>query len=298
MMTSAELMRIESRNVNGVYKFDSGVIWIGLIAGGIGLMLCVGLGIAAAKQGAKSAVLCLLVSVLLVAFLAHIGRLSGRSLQVSDEGVSVRDKNGNQIGSIHWIELARVTERRKMAQLALWDKTGARRVLIDQQYQDFAAIRHRILAEYAKVFTLKPLPMEFQRSNPVVYESVILGVCTAVIGWVAWMAFQQGQRVAGAFFLCFAAASLVSLLNLYPQMRGPSVLFEDRFVLRSLFKTQEVYKKSVSGVEIGDVANPQSGTKFSLVILQIIGGKQLKITSKYGSIPEIYLTLRAWLARP
>jgi hypothetical protein len=74
------------------------------------------------------------------------------------------------------------------------------------------------------------------------------------------------------------------------------VLFEDRIVLRSLFKTHEVYKKNVSGVEIGDVANPH-GTKFSFVIVQIIGGKQLKITSKYGSIPEIYLMLGVWLAR-
>ena len=32
------------------------------------------------------------------------------------------------------------------------------------------------------------------------------------------------------FPLCLAAASLVSLLNLYPQLRGPSVLFEDRIV--------------------------------------------------------------------
>jgi hypothetical protein len=103
--------------------------------------------------------------------------------------------------------------------------------------------------------------------------------------------------VPGAFFLCFLAASLVSLLNLYPQLRGPSLLFEDRIVLRSFLKTQEIYKKSVSGVEIGDVAN-KVGTKFSLVILQIIGGKHRKITSKYGSIPEIYLTLRTWMARP
>ena len=32
----------------------------------------------------------------------------------------------------------------------------------------------------------------------------------------------------------------------------------------TLLETQEVYKKSVRGVEIGDAANPQSGTKFSL----------------------------------
>jgi len=156
-MASTELLTTESRSVNGVYKFDSGLIWTGLVAGSIGLLLCVGLGIEAAKQGSELAVLCLPIALLLVAFLAHIGRLSGRSLQVSDEGVSVQNKKGNQIGSLHWIELGRVTERRKMAQLALWDKSGARRVLIDQQYQNFVAIRYRILAEYAKAFTLKPL---------------------------------------------------------------------------------------------------------------------------------------------
>src|ERR1700730_2000383 len=209
-MASTELLATESRNVDGVYEFDSGVIWIGLIAGSIGLLLCVGLGIAAAKQGSKSAVLCLPISLLLVAFLAHIRRLSGRSLQVSEEGVSVLDKKGNQIGSLHWIAVGRVTERRKMAQLALWDKSGARRVLIDQQYQNFAAIRYRILAEYAKAFTLKPLPIEFQRSNPVMYESVVFAMCSALFGWVGWIAFQQGQRVASAFFLCFVAASLLS----------------------------------------------------------------------------------------
>lgn len=297
-MPSTELMATENRNVNGVYKFDSGMIWLGLIAGSIGLLLCVGLGIAAAKQGAKSAVLCLPISLLLAAFLAHIGRLSGRALQVSDEGVSVRDKQGNQVSSLSWMELGKVTERRKMAQLALWDKSGARRVLIDQQYQNFAAIRSRVLAEYAIAFTLKPLPLELQRSNPVMYESVVFAIYSALFGSVAWMVFRQGQRIASVFFVCFAAAGLLSLLNLYPQLRGPSVLFEDRIVLRSLFKTREVYKKSVSGVEVGDVANPQGGTKFSLVILQIVGEKPLKITSKYGSIPEIYLMLRAWLARP
>jgi hypothetical protein len=295
-MASTEVVAKESQNVNGVYQFDSGVIWIGLIAGSAGLLLCVGLGVAAAKQESKSAVLCLPISLLLVAFLTHIGRLSGRSLQVTDDGVSVRDKDGSQIGSLRWLELGKVTERRKMAQLALWDKNGERRVLIDQQYQNFAAIRHRVLTEYMKAFTLKPLPIEFQRSNPVTYESVVFAVCSAFFSWLAWIAFQQGQRVASAFFLCFVVASLVSLLNLYPQLRGPSVLFEDRIVLRSLFKTHEVYKKTVSGVEIEDVSNARSGTKFSLVILHVTGGKQLKITSKYGSIPEIYLTLRAWLA--
>jgi hypothetical protein len=90
-MVSTEFAASDDRNVNGVYKFDSGVIWIGLIAGSIGLLLCVGLGIAAATQGSKSAVLCLPISLLLVAFLAHIGRLAGRSLQVGDDGVAVRD---------------------------------------------------------------------------------------------------------------------------------------------------------------------------------------------------------------
>jgi hypothetical protein len=48
---------------------------------------------------------------------------------------------------------------------------------------------------------------------------------------------------------------------------------------------------------LGDVANPRSGTKFSFVILKIIDGKQIRIKSKFGSIPEMYPTLRAWLAQ-
>jgi hypothetical protein len=112
-MASNGLLATDSRSANGVYKFDSGVIWIGLIAGSIGLRLCLGLGIAAAKQGSGSALLCLPISLLLVAFLAHVGRLSVRSLQVNDERVSVRDKKGNPIGGLQWTELGNVTERRK-----------------------------------------------------------------------------------------------------------------------------------------------------------------------------------------
>jgi hypothetical protein len=297
-MASTELLATDSRSVNGIYKFDSGVIWTGLVAGSIGLLLCLGLGIVAAKQASRSALLCLPVAVLLLFFVAHVGRLSGRSLQINDDGCSVRDKNGNLVGEIHWTELGNVTERRKMAQIALWDKSGTRRVLIDQQYQNFDAIRSKVLAEYAKAFRLKPLPITFERSSPAVYESVIFGLFTALACWLAWIAFRQGQQGAGTLFLCFAAASLVSLLNLFPQLHGPSVLFEDRIVVRSLFQTREVYKKSVREMKIGDVANPRSGTKFSLVILQIAGEKPLRMTSKYGSIPEIYLTLQAWLARP
>jgi hypothetical protein len=48
---------------------------------------------------------------------------------------------------------------------------------------------------------------------------------------------------------------------------------------------------------LGDVANPRSDTKFPFVILKITDGKPLRITSKFGSIPEMYLTLRAWLAQ-
>lgn len=288
-------------NSDGEHKFDRNIVRLGVGATVVGILLFGSLGIVSTVHEGltwRELLSCLVAFVVLPFAAVHISRLSGRTVRISDDGVWVRDKHGREIGSIHWVELARVTERRRMAQLALWDKSGTRRVLLDQQYENFALIRSRVLAEYAKVFTLKPLPIEFQRSNPVMYEGIVFAMFAGLFGWVAWMAFQQGQRAAGAFFLCFVAAILVSLLNLYPQMRGPSVLYEDRFVLRSLFKTQEVYKKSVRGVEIGDVANPQSGTKFSLVILQIIGGKQLKITSKYGSIPEIYLTFRAWLARP
>lgn len=115
MMASGQIGAKGNQNANGVYKFDSGVIWLALIAANIGSLGCVSLGIAAAGEGSKSAILCLLASLLLLAFMVHVGRLSGRSLQVSDDGIAVRDKRGSQIGSLHWVELGKVTERRKMA---------------------------------------------------------------------------------------------------------------------------------------------------------------------------------------
>jgi len=285
---------------NGVYKFDPSVIRVGLIAGVVGLLFFGSLGVAAEREENFAPGLWLVGLVLSLAcipYLAHVMRLSGRTLQVSDSGISVHDNRGNEIGSLKWVELAKVTERRKMAQLALWDKSGARRVLVDQQFENFSAIRSRILAEYAKAFTLKPLPIEFRHPRPLLYESFVYATGAAFLAWGSWSTFRQNQRGLSVVFLCFMIAAVLSLLNLYPQMRGPSVLFEDRFVLRSLFRTEVLYKKSVTSVEIRDVANPRSGTKFSLVTVQGIGGKRLKITSKYGSVPEIYLTLRAWLAQ-
>jgi hypothetical protein len=290
----------EKDDGNGEYKFDPNAARLGLVVGTAGLLLFGSLGIVSGVQegfASKGPIMSLLVCLGLIGALIHIARLSGRNLRVNDDGIVVRDKQGNQIGSLHWVELARVTERRRMAQLALWDKSGARRVLVDQQFENFAVIRSKILAEYAKVFALKPLPIKFQNQNPLLFESFVLGLFAAVCGWATWATYQQGQRGLSVFFLCFSVASLVSLLNLYPQIAGPSELFGDRIVLRTLFRTQEIPRTNVASVELGDIANPHSGTKFSFVILKTNNGKPVRITSKFGSIPEIYLTLREWLGR-
>jgi hypothetical protein len=152
----------------------------------------------------------------LIGALIQIGRLSGRNLQLSDDGISVRNKQGNQIGNLRWVELARVTERRRMAQLALWDKSGARRVLVDQQFENFAVVRSRILAEYANVFALKPLPIEFRNRSPFLLESLIFGFFAAFCSWGAWSTYQQGQTGLSAILFCFAVVGLLLLLNLYP----------------------------------------------------------------------------------
>jgi hypothetical protein len=290
----------EKDNSNGEYRFNPNTVRAGLVATTIGLLLFGSLGIwAGVQEGftSKGPIMSLPLCLALIGTLVHIARLSGRNLQISDDGILVRDKQGNQIGRLHWVELARVTERRRMAQLALWDKSGARRVLVDQQFENFALIRSRILNEYAKVFALKPLPIELRNSSPFLFEGLLFGLFTAFCSWGAWSTYQRGQTGLSVFFLCFAVATLLSLLNLYPQIAGPSELFGDRIVLRTLFKTEKIYKRSVSAVELGDVANPHSGTKFSFVILKITDGKPLRITSKFGGILEMYLTLRAWLAQ-
>jgi hypothetical protein len=153
-----------TNDTTGVCAFDPSAIRVGLVAGAVGLLLIGSLGIATIRErtmDSRSLIACLLLSLGLIAFLVHGVKLSGRSLQISDDSIAVRDKLGNEMGALRWVDLGRVTEGRKMAQFALWDKAGKRRVFVDQQFENFNAIRARILAEYAKVFILKPLPTEF-----------------------------------------------------------------------------------------------------------------------------------------
>jgi hypothetical protein len=288
-----------SHRGNGIYEFDRGTLQICLIAGTVGTLFFGFLAIMVGRQegfSRASSIVGWLFSAACVALSVYLARLFGRTLQISDDGVSVRNKSAEAIGDLRWDELGHVSERRTMGQLALWDKLGRRRVLIDQQFENFGTIRSRVLAEYAKVFILKPFPIEFRNPNLLAFNSVILAVCAAFFAGISWMAFAQGQKGPGMILLGFLILTLLSILNLYPQLGGPSVLFVDRIVVRSLFRTSELYKANVASVEIEDVANSRSGTKFSLVVLRDVNGKRLKLTSRYGSVPEMYLTLQAWLA--
>lgn len=283
---------------DGEYKFDQNMVRLGVGATVVCILLFGSLGIVSGVQEGLTwrGSLIWLVACLVLSFAGfHISRLSGRTVRISGDGVWVRDKHGHEIGSIHWVELARVTERRRMAQLALWDKSGVRRVLVDQQYENFALIRSRLLAEYAKAFVSKPLPIEFQNPSPMLLETFLLGLFAMFCAFGTWSTYHQGHLGLSICLLSFAAVGFISLLNLHPRIAGPSGLFGDRLILRSIFKTEELERQDISSVELQDVANPRGGTKFSFILLNVRQGEPLRITSKFGNIPELYLTLRAWL---
>jgi hypothetical protein len=282
---------------NGVYKFDRGYKWLILVVGSVDVLLVGGaLNVGSIRHELSPRLIALGFVELLafVAVMAYVARRSKRELQITDEGIFVRDGRGNEISGIRWIELGRVTERRVMGRLVLWDQGGTRRVLVDQQFKPSAAIRSRILDEYAKVFIPRPLPMEFRTSHWLNAQSLLMASGTSFFVGTAWKANQDNARGPAMFLGGFAILCLIALLNLYPQLRGPSLLFEDRIVLCSLFRTRELYKKEITGIELKDMSN-SSGTKFSFINVQTAVGKPLKITFVYGDIPEMYLTLRAWL---
>lgn len=288
--------RGEAKAINGLYRFDSTSIWTGGIFAAIGFVMGLIATATASRSPAPVLMLCIgiIFSVAAIASLFHFFKLSGRVLQITDDGICVRDRSGNEIGSIRWSELGNVTERRRMVQLALWDRTGARRVLVDGQYENFDLVRARILDEYSRNWTPKALPMEFRGGSLFCPEAVVMGAGAVLMSWVGWSAWRQEQLATSIWLFCFAAFFAVGCLNLYPQLRGPSVLFDDRLVLRSLFRTREIYRRDVSSVRIDDMQ--KGGNSFSIVILQTMAGNQILINARYGSIPEIYLHLKAWLA--
>lgn len=230
------------------------------------------------------------------ASVASVVRRSRGLVQVNDDGIFVRTKHGNGIGSLRWSELAKVTATHKMAQLVLWDNHGNRRVVVDRNVESFQLIRGRILAEYSKVFTAAPLPMEFRRSNFWAVDGIV-SVGAAVIGaWVSLSIFRNGQQYSGVLVFCLSEIPIVLyFLSINPQLHGASRLFEDRIELNGPFRRNVVFKKDVTGVELVDFNAGRSGSS-SMVLVSTLNGS-LKILQRYGSLPEIYLTLRAWLAR-
>jgi hypothetical protein len=285
---------------NGVYKFDSSTKWTYLIIGTVGLLfISVVSFLAAREQHFTPGIRLVGIGFAAACIYVLVGTLiwSRRTLEISDTGIVLRDKQQHEIKSLRWLELGKVSERRRLGQLALWDKAGIRRMLIDQQFEKFGVIRSRVLDEYARIFQPGPLPITFGKEIVLNYDAVILSAGLVFWAWAARLSYYQGQKIPALFFAALMILTTYCLLNLYPQLRGPSELREDRLVLRGFFKTNKIYKRDVTSVEITDMSNPQSGTRFSIITVRAKDGRKLKITSKYGSIPELYLTLKSWINR-
>jgi hypothetical protein len=300
-MSESQLGCRKDASTNGAYKFDLGYTWFVLIGGTLALLLILGAFVAATSRnqtvGLGLAVAGALCVVALIVAIASVVKSSSRTVQVNDDGIWVQDKRGNGIGGLHWGELAKVTASNKMAQLLLWDGAGRRRVVIDRNVENFARIRGRILKEYARVFTFGLLPFEFRRSNFWTLDGIACVVAAVVMGLVSFRVYLRGQPGSGILLLLLFAIPLsLYFLRINPQFFGPSQLFEDRIVLSGLFRKRVMYKEDVTGVEIVDFSAGKSGTS-SMIVVTARNGMQLKILQRYGNLPDIYLTLQAWLAR-
>lgn len=239
----------------------------------------------------------ILTSLLLCGLIAKTAKLSGGRVEISDDGIAVLNRGGNLLGTIRWCELAKVTATHKMGQLLLWDVAGNRRVSINRNVQSFDRIRTRILTEYAKVFKLSYPPIELRRPTFWTVDGIVcLGAAAAAL-WISFKIIDEGQLGSGLTILCIFEALIFSyLLSINPQILGPSQILQDRIVLQNLFRSTLMYKKDVASVEITDFVAGRSGSS-SMVLVKARDGRELKLLQRYGSLPDMYLTLRAWLAQ-
>ena len=285
---------------NGTYKFNEGYKWLLLIVGTVILLGLLGpVILSTANQEPLSS------SLVAIAVLGSVGLIAGMvptlkrsrlTIEIKDEGIFVHNTQGDEVGGLRWTELAEVTATHKMTQLVLWDSAKNRRVIVDRNFQSFPRIRERILNEYAKVFTVAPLPMEFRRSNFWTGDEIACVGAGAVMGWVSLSISRNNQPGSGVFLFClFEIAICLHFLSINPQVFGASQLFDDRIELNALFRKKTLYKNEIKAVEIVDFAVGQSG-RSAMVLISAVDGRQLKILQRYGSLPAIYLTLRARLS--
>src|SRR5579862_4115467 len=98
---------------NGVYKFNRGYKWLILVVGSLDVLFMGGALTVGSIRHELSSRLVALGIVELAAFVAamvYVLQRSKRVVQINDEGIFIRDGQGDEISGIRWIELGRVSE--------------------------------------------------------------------------------------------------------------------------------------------------------------------------------------------
>jgi hypothetical protein len=144
---------------------------------------------------------------------------------------------------------------------------------------------------------LVTLPFEFRRAKFWTPDAIVCVGAAFVMGLMPFSLYRNGQPGSGVLlFLSFELLFSLYFLSINPQFFGPSQIFQDRIELNGVLKRSVVFKRDITSVEIVDFTAGQAGTS-SMILVTAGPAKPLKILQRYGDLPEIYLTIKARLAR-
>jgi hypothetical protein len=180
------------------------------------------------------------LAVLMLAYAVHILKISGSVLEISGLGIRRRENDGSET-FIAWQDMGALKDRDFMQQLAVHDRAGIKRLLLDYQFEGFDLISARLLAEREK-YVQYAFPAVFKRHSNLPDAGHVVLFVVIVIFCLPFMFMNKKTDIliiAGIAAIPVLAGVILYLKDLFWSVREV-IVERSRFIIKK-FNREKSY---------------------------------------------------------
>jgi hypothetical protein len=227
----------------------------------------------------------LLIDTFVVLGLLDTIQKSRLEIGVDSKGISAVSSKGSSM-KILWDEVTRLQHRRVLQEMVVTGKDAKDRIRVDYSVERFDELRlllYRALAKNRGPLTHLPLRL----SDPLAasHNYFVLSPVFVALGVFAFFVRDTSLGVAITFALLPVGFVIAAVIN----SRKFIIIERETFSLVAPMKSVEQYKFSdIRTISTGTATNYRSGNRFFALDLGLNNGQAIRLSRRYGEIPELY----------
>lgn len=235
----------------------------------------------------------------------HLYRISKSVIEITSAGISRKEADG-LLTNIQWGEIGRILERGFMQQLAIADRPGSKKVLIDYQFDGYDVIRKRVFDEYEKRMTVT-YPVVFGRPGIGGQYTAMILILAGIAAAVFFLGGKTDPAMEIVVMACITAPLLILfLVDMFRTIKqveidrggfklkkltgGPEVLFSE--ITDIEYKYISANYRYSGSLEYYFIDKSGAGQKKPVIVITRNDGKKYTITTSAGPLPEIFICLK------